>query len=100
MWMCGHLLGNKFQMRHLFPIFIFIFLPPFIGSLFVFLSHHGIKLPEVLVYPLGTDSLFYAQGTTIFHAVIISLLYLLIGTLMYLGYKCILEIIHRMKYKK
>ena len=102
MLMCGHLLENKLQIKISLSVFILIFLSPLIGGFSVLLSHDNL-LPHTLdglIYPFDTITLFYAQGTITFHFVSISLLYLLFGVLVYLGYKFILVIIHKIKNKK
>lgn len=89
-------------MKNILPILTFILLPPLAGGLLVLLSRDRL-LPQPLdglVYPFGTDTLFYAQGTITFHFLVISLLYLSFEILMYMGYKLILATIRKIKHKE
>ena len=48
------------------------------------LSYYGIYIPDYLIFPLGTGSLFYAQGTFLFHVLGIGIIYLPLGVITYL----------------
>ena len=64
--------------------FIFLALPSISGMVMVILSYNGIYIPDYLIFPLGTGSLFYAQGTLLFHVLGIGIIYLPLGVITYL----------------
>ena len=64
--------------------FILLALPSIFGMVMVILSHYGIYIPDYLIFPLGTGSLFYAQGTFLFHVLGIGIIYLPLGIIIYL----------------
>ena len=64
--------------------FILLPLPSIFGMVMVILSHYGVYVPDYLIFPLETGSLFYAQGTFLFYLLGIGIIYLPLGIIIFL----------------